>query len=417
MLCQFSVKNYRSIKEEVTLDMQAAALSEHKDHLLTCKDGENFLPVAVIYGPNGGGKTNVLRAINDILIKITAPICAVCPHNKESNCKIATKAVRINTFKFCEDSFSSPTEFEIFFRTNKSEYRYNIQLLNEEVVYESMNKRDIGKRKNSNLFVKDISAKNIFSMCDQFKEMRIPQISKDLPLLSYLAITYSENEIVKDILEWTMYKMTFINFAARLTEYSIYASMLKREKKQILEMLKCLDIDIENYKVLEIDDDILDIHTFHNVNEKITELDLFEEESHGTKKLFSVIPRVIKCLIDGSALVVDELDAKLHTKLLRHIIELFTNKRTNPKKAQLIFTSHDLSTMDNSIFRRDEIWFAAKNTEQATSLYSLAEFKDKSTGKSVRNDANFNKQYWEGRYGADPYLRKIIDWEVAPSEE
>jgi AAA15 family ATPase/GTPase len=144
---------------------------------------------------------------------------------------------------------------------------------------------------------------------------------------------------------------------------------------------------------------------------------LFDEESNGTKKIFSVIPRLIRSLLKGKTFVADELDAKLHPKLLKYIIELFTDKQINTKNAQLIFTSHDLYTMDNDIFRRDEIWFAAKNAEQATSLYSLVEFKDKTTGKSVRNDANFNKQYLEGRYGADPYLRKIVNWEAVISEE
>jgi AAA15 family ATPase/GTPase len=93
------------------------------------------------------------------------------------------------------------------------------------------------------------------------------------------------------------------------------------------------------------------------------------------------------------------------------MIQLFTDPEINKNKAQLVFTSHDLSTMNNDLFRRDEIWFAAKNNEQATSLYSLVEFKD-NNGDSVRKDAKFNKQYLEGRYGADPYFRRIIDWEA-----
>lgn len=81
----------------------------------------------------------------------------------------------------------------------------------------------------------------------------------------------------------------------------------------------------------------------------------------------------------------------------------------NRNHGQLIFTSHDLSTMNNEVFRRDEIWFVAKGTEQNSELYSLVEFKNEQGG-SVRKDAKFDKQYLEGKYGADPYLRKIIDW-------
>ena len=108
-------------------------------------------------------------------------------------------------------------------------------------------------------------------------------------------------------------------------------------------------------------------------------------------------------------MIIDELDAKLHPKLLRYVISLFKNMNVNKKGAQLLFTSHDMSTMKNTVFRRDEIWFVAKGNRQNSKLYSLVEFKNKK-GESVRKDAKFDKQYLEGKYGADPYLRKIIDW-------
>ena len=107
--------------------------------------------------------------------------------------------------------------------------------------------------------------------------------------------------------------------------------------------------------------------------------------------------------------MIDELDAKIHPVLLRYVIMLFNNMEINKNGAQLIFTSHDLSTMNNDIFRRDEIWFVAKGKEQNSKLYSLVEFKT-TKGESVRMDAKYDKQYLEGKYGADPYLKKIIDW-------
>ena len=88
---------------------------------------------------------------------------------------------------------------------------------------------------------------------------------------------------------------------------------------------------------------------------------------------------------------------------------LFSDMEINRQNAQLIFTSHDLSTMSSEIFRRDEIWFVAKGKDQNSKLYSLVEFKN-NKGESIRKDAKFDKQYLEGKYGADPYLKKIIDW-------
>ena len=96
-------------------------------------------------------------------------------------------------------------------------------------------------------------------------------------------------------------------------------------------------------------------------------------------------------------------------RVLKYIIMMFNDMKISRHGAQLIFTSHDLSTMNSEVFRRDEIWFAAKGNKENSKLYSLVEFKN-DKGESVRKDAKFDKQYLEGKYGADPYLRKIIDW-------
>ena len=133
------------------------------------------------------------------------------------------------------------------------------------------------------------------------------------------------------------------------------------------------------------------------------------DESSGTQKLFGLLPFIAESLITGTVLVIDELDAKIHPILLRYIIMMFNDMSINRHKAQLIFTSHDLSTMNSEVFRRDEIWFVAKGNAQNSKLYSLVEFKNVK-GESVRKDAKFDKQYLEGKYGADPYLRRIVDW-------
>ena len=125
--------------------------------------------------------------------------------------------------------------------------------------------------------------------------------------------------------------------------------------------------------------------------------------------MFGLLPFIAKSLVYGTTLVIDELDAKIHPVLLQNVIERFTDLNINRKGGQLIFTSHDLSTMNSTLFRRDEIWFVAKGNGQNSKLYSLVEFKN-DKGESVRKDAKFDKQYLEGKYGADPYLKKIIDW-------
>ena len=105
--------------------------------------------------------------------------------------------------------------------------------------------------------------------------------------------------------------------------------------------------------------------------------------------------------------IIDELDAKLHPKLLRYIISLFKKKQVNQKGAQLIFTSHDMTTLKNTVFRRDEIWFAALNDTHSSEIYSLYEIR-REDNERVNNTAAYDKQYLEGRYGADPYLQNML---------
>ena len=117
-------------------------------------------------------------------------------------------------------------------------------------------------------------------------------------------------------------------------------------------------------------------------------------------------------MYEGRLVIIDELDAKLHPKLLRYVISLFKNPGINMKGAQLLFTSHDMSTMKNTVFRRDEIWFAAENQEHGSELYSLYEIR-REDNERVNYTAAYDKQYLEGRYGADPYLQNMLnggDW-------
>ena len=121
---------------------------------------------------------------------------------------------------------------------------------------------------------------------------------------------------------------------------------------------------------------------------------------------------LLRSFEDGSLVVVDELDAKLHPKLLRFVTQLFKDPGINRRGAQLLFTSQDVSTMRNDVFRRDEIWFAAKGEGEASLLWSLADIHE-ANGNLVSKNAAFDKQYLAGRYGADPYLTRMEEWVMA----
>ena len=100
MLCQFTVKNFKSIRDEMTFDMQAAAISEHEDKVIMDKNGEQFLPVSAIYGPNGGGKSNVLEALHTVAAKVLRPLYATGDNEERV---FLQKKLLIEPFAFSEE--------------------------------------------------------------------------------------------------------------------------------------------------------------------------------------------------------------------------------------------------------------------------------------------------------------------------
>ena len=406
MLTQFSVKNYKSIKDRITLDMQAAAISEHEDQVIFANN-QKYLPITAIYGPNGGGKTNVLMALYTLVTKVMSPIRAASDINTNNS-----KKTQVTPFAFDPSCVNQPTEFEVFFQTEQAEYRYILEIFHEQVVFESLDriKNETGRR--SALFRKD---RDDVMMKGEFGKLKVTgMVSPTLPLLSYLGIAYRKNAIVDEVISWFENGIRFLNYGNPIYELVTVLNLDNVRRSLMLDMIKEMDLDIEDYRVDQIDEQRIEVYTSHNIDGNTVELSL-NDESSGTKKLFALLPFIADSLIRGTTLIIDELDAKIHPVLLEYLITLFSDMKKNKKGAQLIFTSHDLSTMNSEVFRRDEIWFVAKGKKQNSNLYSLVEFKTTS-GESVRKDAKFDKQYLEGRYGADPYLKKIINWESLNAE-
>lgn len=406
MLCQFSVKNFRCLKDQVTLDMQAANVGEHKESVLADIDGERYLPLAVIYGPNGGGKSTVLDALFSLCSKVMGPVFSA----QGNQMRMESYSARIEPFAFQPEMKKEPTEFEIFFRTDVYEYQYNVAIQNENIMFESLYHKKITGRQYRKVFIREQGQK--IQLSGNLKKAQVNDISDTITLLSYLMITYGKNQTVEDIKKWFVHKINFLDYKLNTIELRMALPTVDAMKPRSLQMFQEMGLDIVDYRIEQTDEPgRIRIFTVHNVNDAQYELDLHKESS-GTIKIFNSIPFIADALVNGKTLVVDELDAKLHPLLLQYIIRLFADPLVNRKRAQLIFTSQDIITMNSTNFRRDEIWFAAKNIDEETQLYSLAEFKDEK-GNSVRNDASFSKQYMEGRFGADPFVQKLIQWEVA----
>ena len=400
MLCQFSFSNFRSYRDETTFDFQAAALSEFKDSLIKSEKGNDILPVSVIYGPNGGGKSNLLAALGCVISLITEPVYELGKNHARF---IMQQRVVCVPYLFDENSREDPSRFQLFFRIDDYEYRYFIVLLHGEIEEEALYRRKLGASRAAKIFDRNHGEISLGTILGS-KNINT-EVNTKMPLLSFLAINYSIPVITK-VIRW-FEECIIRNYANPLAEQQILLSSDDVSKKQFLTMMNDMGIGITGYRFDQQSNEFYLQRTLHDTLYELP----FSSESDGTRKLFAALPVILMALKEGRLVIIDELDAKLHPKLLRYVIRLFTNPEINKNGAQLLFTSHDMSTMKNSIFRRDEIWFAALDSDNSSEVYSLSELR-KENNDPVNNTAAYDKQYLEGRYGADPYLRNMLSWEV-----
>lgn len=408
MLCQFQFKNFSSYRDETVFDMQATDIEEFRDSLIP-PPGDNFsslLPVSVIFGPNSGGKSNAINALACLISRIIIPIMTSIDYHNPFGMYLK----KYEPFLLDEVSKETPTDFEVFFRTVNGQYQYQLSLMGDTVVTESLFYiKTLCKRRRTTLLFDRENSK--IELGASLKRANTQNISPTIPYLSFLSINYSFPEI-RDVIDW-FGQCCVINFGISDRDHRFYTILNDPEiKPMLLSILSDLDIPISDYDILEETDGgnerKFKFTTTHIIHEHPYLLDI-NNESEGTAKLLSVLPGVITSLASGGLLLVDELDAKLHPHLLRYLIQLYTNSAINTHHAQLIFTCHDISIMKNDLLRRDEIWFAAQNDEGASEIWSLYDIQD-TNGNRVKNTAAYDRQYLAGRYGADPYLKKMMNW-------
>jgi AAA15 family ATPase/GTPase len=146
----------------------------------------------------------------------------------------------------------------------------------------------------------------------------------------------------------------------------------------------------------------------HRVASGIPQFFELSLESAGTLRLLILLKSIFEALDRGSLVVIDELDASLHTYLAENLVKLFNSRVTNPRGAQLVATTHDTNLLRKDLIRRDQIWFAEKDHNGATNIYPLTDIR-------TRNSDNLEKGYLEGRFGAVPF-RGPVDL-LAPSDQ
>ncbi len=401
MLCQFSFQNFKSYKDETTFDLQATAISEFEESLIKREKCSNLLPVSVIYGPNGGGKSNLLQALACLITTVVKPVHDLGNTREDI---IVQQGFPAKPFLYDKDSVEEPIEYRIFFRKGDYEYRYYLATRKDEIFAETLDRRTLGGKKPAQIFYREGEAITLGPTLS--KEGVNTKVNEKMPYLSFLAINYNI-PVIAEVQEW--FESCIIrSYGNPIVEMEVMFSEDANVKKQIVTLLNDMGIDIEDYR---FDNDENQLFLKRTIAGKSYELSL-NEESDGTRKLIAALPAILIALQEGRLVIIDELDAKLHPKLLRYVISLFKNPKVNKNGAQLLFTSHDMSTMKNTVFRRDEIWFAALNEKRSSEIYSLYEIRHEDNER-VKSTAAFDKQYLEGRYGADPYLQNMLsggDW-------
>ena len=420
MIYEFSFSNFRSYRSEATIDFSAKPITEFQNSLINAGDGTSLIPVCVVYGPNGGGKSSALmavKALRDIIIEPLVQMAFMKSKNEkllDSPIEELQESLKAGVreeycYKWDDDSQGKPTRFSILFGINNKKYRYELAINKDSVTEENLFMEVLGKDEVISVFERD--DREIY-LCEELEGIDIEKMNEGLPLLSYISL-FKDLEVIDDAIRFFL-NLQIINFDKPSQDRRILVAAIEKDKRRILNVLQSMGIDICDIRI-EYDNDgkVTEIYTRHTIADgKGRELK-FREESSGTRKVFSIMPVILRGIDKGNFFIIDELDAKLHPLLLKRIIELFTDSETNPAGAQMLFTSHDLTTMSNEVFRRDEIWFSAINGYNESVLYSLVDFK-KENGDKPRKDENYNKQYLEGRYGADPYMQILKNWEVVP---
>lgn len=404
MLLQFSIKNFRTFKDKVTLSLIASNYDkdtrENDNIVINENFGLRLLRSAVIYGANASGKSKLLDAFAFMRY-------FVINSSKESQ---KGEAIKIEPFRLDQSSKNEPTEFEVIFIHNKVLFRYGFEVTNERIISEWLFYKP--KTKEVELFYREGNEYKIHNRNFSKGDTVVKEgLVRDNALLISVAAQFNEKSAI-EVLEWFEKNRVISGlYDAEYRDNTVNKLSDKSNRNRVLKFLKAADIGIEDLEILTINSGqfkespfstVLIIKNIYEDKNKIgtTPFFLSLDESEGTRKYFNILGPVIDALEDGGILVVDELDSKLHPNLVCKIVSLFNSKEFNKKNAQLIFNTHDTNLLSSGLFRRDQIWFTNKNKYGEAKLYSLADFKS----DEVRKNDPFEDNYIKGKYGAVPFL-------------
>lgn len=419
MLIDFTIRNFMSYRNEVSFSMVASSTVKecessagYSNVSVTNKD-KRILRSSAIYGANGSGKSSVIAAM-DIFKSMVLQSCI------DEN---TVKNLSGLYYRFDVECINEPVSMQMVFMCNGERYRYGFEVKHGIVLTEWLYVVLEGSTKESYCFKRDgqtikvnsnivkgtrgVSTKTrsnalYLSTAAQFNvnvAMRVKEwfhahfnilSGLDDDTLAYTAKTFMDNSLVRE---------QILNMIG-IVDNCIKDMSIKENVKEIRLPVNANQL-IEHHK--------LDIQSTHNLYKDGTvigkeQLD-FRLESLGTAKLFALLGPFFDTIQNGGVLIIDEFGASLHTQLSMELLRLFYSP-INTLGAQLIIATHDTNLLRKDLLRRDQIWFAEKNSTGVSDLYSLVEYKV-NQANSVRNDASFSKDYLLGRYGAIPYFGNL----------
>lgn len=412
MIIQFNFKNYKSFRDEATLDLSATKMTEFSERVVSI-GGEKILPVAAVYGANASGKSNVYGAFEYMSDYVVNSF-------KYGDEVKNFDEIRPHPFMFDSESENSDTSFEVYFtvpgdKTEKS-YNYGFCVGKEGITEEWLNYKAKTARKYKSVFYRDKKNLDLSGIPKASRENISVALEKQVLIVSLGAkLRIARCKLVRD---WFL-NNEFADFGNVITNF--FMSRLLPEgfvddekvREKVVKFFASFDETIKGFEVTKLpqQDDSKDEHfqidALHKVigSDELAKIPL-QNESAGTLKMFALYPELQEVLDHGGVFFIDELNARLHPLLVRNFILTFLNAEINVNHAQLVFTTHDTWQLSNQLLRRDEIWFTEKDNDGLSTLYSLADFVDED-GSRIRKDESYEKNYLLGKYGAIPSLKTI----------
>jgi len=416
MLIEFRVKNFRSLRDEQTLSLVAdkdKSLQESNTMPSGIKAAPTLLRSMVIFGPNAGGKSNLIKALQFMRDVVAESASVMQPG----------QTFHTQSFRFEGTSVAQPTEFDVSFVLDGIRYQFGFALTAQRItreyllVYKAFKPQLWFER-----YFDEESGKDLYDFGTGLKGPKSVWEGATRPNALFLSMAVQLNsEQLQPVFAWFVNQLAIFNEITPLGQHFSIEMLRKPEgKRAICDFLTSADISISDIEVVtrkvsgqavhfdvaaektEVRNEEQEVHEllFHHVTDHGEAVFSLGDESMGTRNLLFLTGPVLEILDKGMVLVVDELGSSLHPLLVRRLVELFQNSRFNKKGAQLIFTSHDTSLLDQDLFRRDQIWFVEKDRDQASKLYPLSDF-------SPRKNEALERGYLMGRYGALPFLG---DW-------